>query len=318
MGKPASNTYKIFLMIAAVLLLIFISIQFIHPEIKNPPVSADLQAPANVKAIFQRACYDCHSNQTNLRWFDKISPIYWRVAEHVKKGREGLNFSTFNKLAPADQKAKLWEAFNQVAAGAMPLKDYQFVHTSAKISDADLAVLKSYLAGMAVKQKPDDTAKVNALNKQYAHIQKTAPMPKLPTEPNGVTFIADYKNWQPISTTERFDNGTMRVIFGNDIAVKAIKEGHINPWPNGTTFAKVAWDQLADKDGNIKTAAFKQVEYMIKDDKKYAATGGWGWARFKTPKLVPYGKNVMFTNECTNCHKPVADQDLVFTSPIKF
>ncbi|PTS97361.1 cytochrome P460 [Pedobacter sp. HMWF019] len=318
MGKRTTRSHKTFLLIASILLLIFICIQFIRPEIKNPPVTADLQAPVPVKAIFQRACYDCHSNETNLHWFDKISPVYWRVAKHVETGREVLNFSSFNNLAPADQKGKLWEAFNQIALGAMPLKDYQFVHTSAKISAADLAILKKYLTEMAVKQKPEDTAKINALNKQSALLQSSAGASPLPTAPNGVTYIPDYKNWQPISTTERFDNGTMRVIFGNDIAVKAIKENHINPWPNGTIFAKVAWDQLAGKDGNIKTGAFKQIEYMIKDNKKYAATAGWGWARFKTPKMIPYGKNAMFTTECVNCHKPVANQDFVFTPPIKF
>jgi hypothetical protein len=109
----------------------------------------------------------------------------------------------------------------------------------------------------------------------------------------------------------------MRVIYGNNIAIKAVKAGNINPWPNGTIFAKVAWDKLQGKDGNIRTGAFKQVEYMIKDDQKYATTKGWGFARFKTPELKPYGNTVLFANECINCHKPMANNDYVFTLPIK-
>jgi hypothetical protein len=318
MRKLVNQTSKRnYFILAIVLIIAFSGIQFIHPEIKNSPATGDFEAPADVKAIIIRACYDCHSNQTNLRWYDKVAPIYWQVAQHVKDGRAGLNFSTWKNLAPADQKAKLWEAVNQISAGAMPVKDYVLVHSSAKVSANDLAVLKKYMADMVVN-KPADTAKINALDKQYQHWQKgKTAADKLPTALNGVAYIPDYKNWQPISTTERFDNGTMRVIFGNDVATKAIKENHINPWPNGTIFAKVAWDQLADKDGDVHTGAFKQIEYMIKDDQKYKTTKGWGFARFKTPKLVPYGTDVMFARECVSCHKPLADEDFVFTQPLK-
>jgi hypothetical protein len=295
------------------ILIAFIALQFIRPKIDNPSVTGDFKAPPAVKSIVVRACYDCHSNETNLRWYDKISPIYWQVASHVNEGRRDLNFSAWDSLATADQKGKLWEAVNQIAAGAMPISDYQLVHPSTKISPADLTILKDYLLSM-VHSKPADTAKINALNKQ---LQNPVSPANLPQAANGITYIPDYKNWQAISTTERFDNGTMRVIFGNDVAVKAIHENNIHPWPNGTIFAKVAWDQLQDKDGNVTTGAFKQVEYMIKDDKKYAATKGWGWARFKTPKMIPYGKDAMFTNECVNCHRPLKDEDFVFTMPIK-
>lgn len=300
----------------ATLLVVFIAIQCYHPAIPNYRATAEIQAPREVKAIIQRACYDCHSNETKLRWYDDIAPVYWQVAAHVKEGREGLNFSTWQKMTPADQKAKLWEAVNQVAAGAMPLKSYEFVHRNANISPEDLAVLKAYVNTLAPQSKPGDTAKVNALN---AQLQNNIPgLKKLPVALNGISYIPGYKNWQVMSTTNRFDNGTMRAIFGNDVAARAIRENKVSPWPNGTIFAKVAWDQLEDKDGNIKTGAFKQVEYMIKDDQKYPATKGWGFARFKTPNLVPYGKTVMFATECINCHRPQKDNDFVFTQPIKY
>ncbi|WP_183564867.1 heme-binding domain-containing protein [Mucilaginibacter sp. SP1R1] len=306
------------LIVAGILFIGFLAIQCIRPEITRPPVKGDIEAPAQVKSILVRACYDCHSNQTNLRWYGQISPVYWRVANHVNSGRKHLNFSNWKNLAPADQKGILWEAVNQIAAGAMPIKDYELVHPSAAISKNDLDVLKKYVASMSSATKPGDTIKINAANKQYEHWQKAqTTIGKLPTALNGVTYIPDYKNWETISSTERFDNGTMRVIFGNPVAIKAIHDHHINPWPNGTIFAKVAWDQVEDKDSNVHAGAFKQVEYMIKDDKKYAATAGWGWARFKTDKLVPYGKTVMFTTECVSCHKPLSNTDFVFTSPIE-
>lgn len=297
------------------IIFILIIFQFFRPEVSHPPVTGDVQAPPNVKAILKRACYDCHSNETNLRWYDKIQPVYWQVAEHIREGRKGLNFSNWDKLAPPDQKAKLWEAVNQIEQGAMPIKSYAFVHIDAKISKHELATLKRYLIGM-VHEKPNDTSKINARTKQLQARNHMVPQ-NLPKSLNGITYIPDYKNWQVISTSDRFDNGTMRVIYGNDIAVKAVKEHHNNPWPNGTIFAKAAWDKLEDAEGNVKTGAFKQVEFMIKDDAKYRSASGWGFARFKTPELKPYGKNVMFTTECINCHKPMKDNDFVFTFPIK-
>ncbi len=55
---------------------------------------------------------------------------------------------------------------------------------------------------------------------------------------------------------------------------------------------------------------------MIKAKQKYAATKGWGFARFKTNSLVPYGKIALFANECINCHRPQKYEDFVFTEPV--
>lgn len=316
MIKINNRFRKSFLLSLGLLLASFATIQLYHPAITATTGNAEFQAPSNVKNIIKRACYDCHSNQTDLRWFDEIAPVYWQVAAHVRAGREGLNFSDWQKMPAADQKAKLWEAVNQIQAGAMPLKSYAFVHPSAKISPADLAVLKAYLMSLAPVNKLQDTAKLQALSVQVS-IPKSLPV-HVPLALNGVPYFSDYKNWQVISTTERFDNGTMRVIFGNDIAVKAIHENKIRPWPKGSVLAKAAWDQQEDKAGFIRTGAFKQVEFMVKDEDKYASTKGWGFARFKTTKLLPYGTTALFATECINCHRPQKDEDFVFTQPVKY
>ncbi|WP_298738026.1 heme-binding domain-containing protein [uncultured Chitinophaga sp.] len=304
---------KVIVLLCACLLLI----QFIRPEIPHPPVTGDLQAPPEVKAILKRACYDCHSNETQLRWYDQLSPAIWRVAGHIKDGRQVLNFSNWQSLSPAAQKGKLFESFNQIALGAMPLKDYQLLHPGAAISAGDAAVIKQYLAGM-LSHKPADSAKTADAEQQFSQY-KAGAFNASNVQPtiNGIAYIGDYKNWQPVSTTDRVDNGTMRVIYGNDVAITALKENNIHPWPNGTVFAKAAWTALEDADGNVRPGAFIQVEFMIKDDKKYAGTEGWGWARWKGPKLTPYGQNILFTTECINCHRPVKNNDLVFTTPIK-
>lgn len=315
-AKPTLK--KIVTLVVFTLTGCLIVLQFIaRPTVVNPPVTGDIEVPAEVKAILKKACYDCHSNETNLRWYDQINPVYWKVAQDVKEGRAGLNFSTFKDMALPDQKGKLWEAINQIQAGAMPLKSYQIVHPGAKVSDVDLSVLKKYLSSM-VKNPTTDTGKTNALNKQYGKwVKDSLTQSEVPTALNGIAFMPDYKNWKVVTTSDRFDNNTMRVITGNDIAIKAIKENHINPWPDGAILAKIAWDKVADENGNVKTGAFKQVEFMIKDAKKYASTAGWGFARFKTPKMLPYGKTKLFATECVNCHRPMSNNDFVFTFPVK-
>ncbi|MET3981819.1 hypothetical protein ABIB62_004435 [Mucilaginibacter sp. UYP25] len=301
-----------------ILLILFVALQFLRPEIRKQAVTGDIKAPDNVKAILRRACYDCHSNESKLGWADQIVPVYWQVARHINEGRARLNFSEWNKLTPAEQKTKLWESVNHVALGAMPRPDYKFIHPSAKISDADLLTLKNYLSTI-IDYKPADTAKINAEDVQYkAWLSSDQKELIVPVSLNGIRYDPDYKNWQPLSSSERFENGTMRVIFGNAVAVQAMKENHMRPWPDGTRIAKALWTQISDDNGNTRTGAFVQLDMMIKNSRQYKSTEGWGFARFKTLKLIPYGKTSLFASECINCHRPMKENDFVFTIPVKY
>ena len=308
---------KAFLWIAALLLIAFAGIQFARPELPNPPVTADLQAPPQVKQILRTSCYNCHSNETRLSWFDEPAPAYWMVVSDVKKARKRLNFSEIGKLPAAQQKATLFEAVSQIELGAMPLPAYSRVHHEAVITPEQLMVLKEYLSSVS----PDATARpedISAADAQYdAWMQAAGSSPEVAAAPNGIAFLPDYKNWRAISSTERFDNHTMREILGNDIAVNAIAENHINPWPDGTAFAKVAWFQRLDDKGLVHTGAFFQGEFMVRDSKKYADTLGWGWARWRGADLKPYGKDQNFTSECVGCHDPLRNTNYVFTEPIR-
>jgi hypothetical protein len=137
--------------------------------------------------------------------------------------------------------------------------------------------------------------------------------------PNGISFLPDYKTWIPISSTAQADNHTLRLILGNSVAIHAIATNRINPWPDGTVFAKVAWlaQQQDSELGLVRSSTFFQVEFMIKDSHKYSATEDWGWARWRGANLTPYGRDANFTSECVSCHKPVAKTDHVFTSLIR-
>jgi len=295
----------------------FVAIQFIRPVISHPPVTADLVAPADVKQILRNSCYDCHSNETRLAWFDQIVPGYWLVASDVKNARRHLNFSEFGKLPPAQQKGDLYEAVNQIQLGAMPLPAYTRLHRDAHVTPEQIGVLRNYLNPVVAPAAatPSDLAADAAQYEKWIR-GRGQPLAIAPA-PNGIEFPSAYKNWKAISATDRFDNQTMRVILANDAGIQAIAANHINPWPDGTTFAKVAWFQRDDGQGHIGTGAFFQVEFMIRDSQKYAATKGWGWARWRGGGLTPYGRDAGFSDECIACHTPVRDSDYVYTIPLR-
>jgi len=301
----------------AILGITFLGIQFIRPELMNTPATADLQAPPQVKQILKTSCYNCHSNETKLSWFDEPAPAYWMVVRDVREGREHLNFSEIGKLPPGQQRGILFESVSQIELGAMPLPAYKRLHPESVVTPEQLMVLKSYLNPEARKEAAT-AGEINAASAQYDKwIQSGDVTPNAAPAPNGIAFLPEYKNWKAISSTERYDNQTLRQILGNDVAVKAIAENHINPWPDGTEFAKVAWLQQADEKGLVRAGAFFQVEFMIRDSKKYAETLGWGWARWRGADLKPYGKDSNFASECTGCHEPLANTNYVFTMPIR-
>lgn len=136
--------------------------------------------------------------------------------------------------------------------------------------------------------------------------------------PNGIELPAGYKDWPVISISHRVDNNTMRVIVGNEVAVKAARAGQTNPWPDGAILGKLVWKEAA-KDNwpqAIAPERFVHAEFMFKDAARYRANGtGWGWARWLGAEQKPYGEDVQFAQECIACHTPVKDQDWVFTQP---
>jgi hypothetical protein len=301
----------------ALLILAAAGVQFVRPRLNNLPVTAELAAPAQVKEILKTSCYNCHSNETKLSWFDWPVPAYWLVVKDVREGRSHLNFSEIGSLPSAQQNGFLFESVSQIELGAMPLPDYKLAHAESAITPEQLNILKTYLASLE-SNAPATQQEIAAADAQYADwIRQPNSTPAVSPAPNGIAFLPDYKNWQAISSTVRADNNTLRQILGNDIAVEAIAENQINPWPDGAAFAKIAWYQDADDKGLVRAGAFFQVEFMIRDSKKYAPTLGWGFARWRGADLKPYGKDADFAQECVGCHRPLRDSDYVFTEPIR-
>jgi hypothetical protein len=135
--------------------------------------------------------------------------------------------------------------------------------------------------------------------------------------PNGIRLSDGYKDWRLISSTHRTDNNTLRVILGNDTAVQAVRSGLTNPWPDGSIIAKLVWKDATHEQWSAATipGVFVHAEFMIKDAKKYSATGGWGFARWLGMEQKPYGKDADFVQECYSCHLPMKHNDYVFTHP---
>ena len=318
------KTIRVLLLVG---LVVFIGIQFVRPPLDNPPVTGDLKAPPEVRTILVRACYDCHSNETRLAWFDEPAPAYWLVVGDVKAARAVLNFSYWDSLTKGQQAGKLFESIMQIEQQAMPLSQYTFLHHGGVITADEIAVLKKYALTLAYRPKPD-SVRDRAADVQYRQwIGAGGAVPDgaiaspaaVKDEYNGIAYrdLAGWINWQPVSTTERYDNGTLRVILGNAIVVRAIREGHTHPYPDGAVFAKAAYAQDPDTSGEIRTGAFLQVEFMIRDGKKYADNFGWGWARWVGGlAMKPYGHDATFLTECMNCHRPLASTDHTFTFPL--
>jgi cytochrome P460 len=137
--------------------------------------------------------------------------------------------------------------------------------------------------------------------------------------PNGIAIPQGYKDWRVIASSHRTDNNTLRVILGNDVAVKAAREGRTNPWPDGAILAKLSFSDKQHPYWATATVPgdFKQAEFMVKDAAKYVATGGWGFARWVGAEQKPYGRDPNFVQECFGCHTPVKANDYVFTTPVK-
>jgi hypothetical protein len=158
--------FRLLLRFCGIGLLLFAGLQFVRPELRNPPVTAEIQAPAEVKAIFKHSCYNCHSNETELAWFDRVVPAYWIVSRDVRRARAHLNFSEIGALPEEQQKLALFDAFNQIRLGAMPLPSYRAAHPNSAITAEQLAILRNYLAPRS-QEPPATVSEVQAADREY-------------------------------------------------------------------------------------------------------------------------------------------------------
>lgn len=92
------------------------------------------KVPANVAAILKVSCYDCHSNNTRYPWYSELQPGAYFMAQHIKEGKEELNFDEFNDYSKRRKKAKIKSIISQIEKDEMPLKSYRMMHGNARLS----------------------------------------------------------------------------------------------------------------------------------------------------------------------------------------
>ena len=133
----------------------------------------------------------------------------------------------------------------------------------------------------------------------------------------GIKIPQGYRDWKLISVAHEEGNlNDLRAVLGNEIAIKAYREGKL-PLPDGAIIARLAWSYVPSEE-NDKVFGRQQsfvagpptnVQFMVKDSKKYAATGGWGFAQFKDGKVDDKAD----LKTCFPCHVPIKARDYVFT-----
>jgi hypothetical protein len=134
----------------------------------------------------------------------------------------------------------------------------------------------------------------------------------------GIKIPPGYRDWKLISVAhEEGSLNDLRALLGNDVAIKAYREGKL-PFPDGTIIARLAWSYVPSEENNkvfgrsqsFIAGSATNVQFMVKDSKKYAATGGWGFAQFKDGKP---DADAALLKTCFPCHEPIKARDYVFT-----
>jgi hypothetical protein len=132
----------------------------------------------------------------------------------------------------------------------------------------------------------------------------------------GGNLPSGYRDWKLISVAhEEGKLNDIRAILGNDIAVKAYREGKL-PFPDGAIIARIAWSYVPSEENNrvfgraqsFVAGAPTNVQFMVKNSREYASTGGWGYTQFSSGKSIHVD-----VQACYACHVPVKDRDFLFT-----
>ena len=137
-----------------ILLIIFIAIQFFRPEknihsgVEAADISRIYPVPANVDTILVHACKDCHSNNTRYPWYNKVQPVAWFMANHVKDGKRSFNLNEFASYPVWRQYDKISEVKKQIDKGDMPLSSYTWIHKDAVLTNAQKNTIETWSEGI--------------------------------------------------------------------------------------------------------------------------------------------------------------------------
>jgi hypothetical protein len=129
------------------LLLAFIIAQFFGPEKNDGNIAtidafmADANPPDNVMYVLKETCFDCHSSFTRYPWYNRITPVNYWLADHIKHAKGHLNFSEWNDYSVKKKDHKLDELIEMVEKKEMPLNSYTWTHSEAKLTDEQISAV---------------------------------------------------------------------------------------------------------------------------------------------------------------------------------
>ena len=136
------------------LLFALIIIQFIHPRPNKSTgdqpnyIGKVFPVPEDVKAILQKACDDCHSNNTRYPWYSNIQPVDWWLTDHINEGKKHLNFDEYTNRNLRSQYGKMKEIIDLVKKVEMPLNYYTWIHKDAILTEVEKNKLVGWAQGI--------------------------------------------------------------------------------------------------------------------------------------------------------------------------
>lgn len=139
---------------ALVLLVVFVGVQFVPTKHNQSGIVAKTDfllvnnPPKNVSAILQESCYDCHSNNTDYPWYNRVQPIALFLEHHIKDGKDELNFNEWDTYSDRRKFSKLKSIISQIKDDEMPLSSYIFLHREAILSNIEEQLLIDYMTNV--------------------------------------------------------------------------------------------------------------------------------------------------------------------------
>jgi len=104
--------------------------------------------PKQVEGIIKTSCYDCHSNNTDYPWYNKVQPVAWFLKDHVEHGKEELNFNEWADYSSRRKNSKLKSIISQIKEGEMPLSSYTIIHMEAKLSEEEKKIILDWVSNL--------------------------------------------------------------------------------------------------------------------------------------------------------------------------
>ena len=133
--KKVLKTIGWLLLIALVAIQFFHSKKNIHEGDQPNAISKKFPVSAGVKIILDKACMDCHSNNTRYPWYNNIQPVAWWLNNHIVDGKKELNFDEYINKRPRFQYRRMEQTIDLVKKGEMPLDSYTWIHKDAILSE---------------------------------------------------------------------------------------------------------------------------------------------------------------------------------------